>query len=947
MSGGIDDFNKKEDASNLQKNPETNPVPEQAVSPDEIKELGLWYENLQKNPDFVSKLKNQYEWDKSLTWLLANNEQIQLLLDDILSNYWNYIRQDETVLKKVIEKKKNHESNNSIPEQWQIVECFEEYLLNNDSQEWFEQFLLSNWCIKGVILSYIQDHAVGTDWKINTDLISKNNIKAKIKAERHKKMYMDYNEQYGLEPNDKLEKLMNFWESVKNTVDWIVSEYLSKWMWDEQFLRSLEWLLDNEFIKKIIKPSEKVEEMNESDQNYREKVNFLLRNSIKEYSRLLNIWNENRTLQKTNDDKVFDTQLRSYLFLYWKIFYPDIFKSGWWKIEDYEWELWKILEAILVSDWKLDKTENNEWKNKYIQAEDKCRTGFRNIESHVRRSPRRPRWRNHPEDKGDIQVMNNIENRNLDIQNASWVEIAQEMELWKSLEWFKMNETLQNSDMIFRGRTAFRKTCSEFIAKNWERLKKSGVRISDLFYFDNNNFGVAINNVKWKELEEKLGNTEFNEVKSLMNQFIREFNDNLKDINQNFDNKKEDVHNVVKEYAIWAVIDNVKDMFQNIIETSNEWDFLSWFEFDEKKSAKIENNNLIISGKFNWENLIIKYDLNNGSLYMNAYISRNESWSIIVWDNSPKQKIWELKPFQGILDDFYESPTESMSNDVFPRIRRTWKPGSKPWENSNDERTRPRRSPRRGIEARKRMKEEHKRKLQEICGTKIDEINWNIKNVAESKTTQDFAVSNLLKTLNVMPESNNLNKAINLEENSDLYKVVQTITNSENDDISYFSNYLWKLMKYVWLKWWENNLLWQDKTTEDARFIFNNGKEEEDIDENKNDDTICYLRKKTKNFNEEYKKMDGNVVFDSWSSFWILSVINEKFVEGTPPNWKLKKNIIEDFDTQFSKDLIHYEKIMNQQENMNTYAKVQELIAKRESTEQNPDEKLEEELSTL
>jgi hypothetical protein len=51
-------------------------------------------------------------------------------------------------------------------------------------------------------------------------------------------------------------------------------------------------------------------------------------------------------------------------------------------------------------------------------------------------------------------------------------------------------------------------------------------------------------------LKDKLNNSELNEIKNLVNVFIVEFNNNLKETEQKIDNKKELTHNVVKEYAI-------------------------------------------------------------------------------------------------------------------------------------------------------------------------------------------------------------------------------------------------------------------------------------------------------------------------------------------------------------------------------------------------------------
>ena len=171
-----------------------------------------------------------------------------------------------------------------------------------------------------------------------------------------------------------------------------------------------------------------------------------------------------------------------------------------------------------------------------------------------------------------------------------------------------------------------------------------------------------------------------------------------------------------------------------------------------------------------------------------------------------------------------------------------------------------------------------------------------------------------------MSENNN-NKIINLKNNSDLYNIVQTITNSENDDINYFSSCLWKLMKYIWLNWWGNNLLWQDKTTEYAKLVFDN---------NNSGEFITPLREKAGNFNGEYNLTDGKLVFDSWLHFWILDLINEKFVEGEQPNWKLKLNDIKKFMEGLETELsIHKANNMgSNSDNSKELSKLEEQLGK-------------------
>lgn len=915
-----DDIQKRDTWETLKQDPEFN---EQEivstfneVSPDAIKWIDLWYEDIKKNPNFIVNLINQYEWDNSLTGLLAQNEQIQLLLDDILSDYWNYIKQDETALRRIIQEKKNND-----PEEWSMVECFEEYLLNNDSQEWFEQFLLSNKCITNVILSYFNGLINWETKELNTNLISIKNIKAKIKSEWYKKLYTDYNEWYDLKIDDHTSQLRDIGNLFKNMADNLVSIYLN-WSEDGNFLSTLEWFINN------TRNNENFRQALESDH-----FNFLLRNSIKEYSRLIDTQSENLKLTKTND-RVFDAQLRTYLFMYWMLFYPDIFKSKWWSLDNYESDLWNILEAILIADWNLDGTENNEGENLYIQAERSLQTERRKRDKEMRQNALRMRRSGHDVDGNLDQILDRAENSNLDIQNASWVEIAQDMELWKSLNGFKMKESQYDADIIFTRKNVFKRTCRKYK----EVFNQFNLKISDIFALNNNDFSLAINQAKLKELTDTLDASRINEIKILINWFINEFNNSLEEIGREMEDKKEAVHNVVKEYAIWAVIDNIKDMFQNIVGTSSEWTYISWFEFNEKESAKIEDNKLILSGKFNWETLVIKYDLNNWELYMNSYISEISNNTMVIWDKSPNLKVWELQPFQDILDSFYESPTESMSNDVFSKYVNTPTPQQRSGQDSNDGWER-QHSPRKGIEARKRMREEHKQKIQQICGTKLEDISWNVKDQVETRTTQDYVASNLLKTLNIMPEYDDYDKIINIENSSDLYKTIQTITNSTNEDINYFSNYLWKLMNYIWLKWGKNNLFWQDKTTEDAKLIFNS---------NNSEKTVKYLRDKTGNFYDEYSNSNGKLLFDAWTTFGILGVINEKFVEWESPNWKLKRDRIDTFNLELTKDLKNYTDMIQQQKEMDISREIIAVHDKKTEEEQmDADEFLEEQLLSI
>ncbi|MBR7036438.1 hypothetical protein IKI14_00790 [bacterium] len=64
--------------------------------------------------------------------------------------------------------------------------------------------------------------------------------------------------------------------------------------------------------------------------------------------------------------------------------------------------------------------------------------------------------------------------------------------------------------------------------------------------------------------------------------------------------------------------------------------------------------------------------------------------------------------------------------------------------------------PRRNFRERERSREENKRKFQETCNTKINEIKLTIKKKVETKSVQNHSVSNLLKTLGIIPDSGDI-----------------------------------------------------------------------------------------------------------------------------------------------------------------------------------------------
>lgn len=849
-----------------------------------VKDITFGYKkSLNKNPKFISNLKEKYEWNESSEWLVANHDQIQTLLSELRSEYWEYIWSDKEKLKKQINEWK-------LWDQWtdktQMIESYNEYLFNNDTEEWFEEFLTTSKCINDVITVYLEDH-IDSNWKIN--FISKNDLKAKIKAAWKEKLYSDYiSDKQGVEYQELL-KLNSMGALIKHRIDSIIFQYLDggwhKW-WNEELTNKLTELLE---AVRSNDNTEKIKEKYDSD-----KINLMLRTSIREYSRLLNLSEKNRKLVTTND-AVFDLHLRSYLFLYGKIFYPDIFKDNKWFADKKEEEkLWELLEAILVADWDLKKLRDT----KFTKREEELRKEQQERE----RLKRKEAWERmvynmKPDSWNSEKENGDIESKSIDIQNASWVEIARAGNLWQWLKKFEINEEISDTDRRFIQKIALEKAWKQFILENKWILSTYIDNWAELIKLFDVNKWIELNPRKWEEFVNSWtrNNPESNimgleELHSVLLSFRNKFNENVNELNDNFQTKKDDLHETVKDFAIGAVIDDVKDMFWKIVNSNNTWIYMSWFEFDEKESAQIRNDNLIISGKFNGEKLSLKYNLNSGDLYMNAFIDNNGQ-TIVVWSQEPTHKIWSLQPFENILDDFYKNPTDSISDDIFTKFANTSIPQPNNWPNTSAQD----RLPQKHIDKKKmreRMKEEHRLKIQKICWTKLDEIWLNIKNEVETKSNQYHTISSLLQTLNVIPENTN-NNTINLINGSDLYSVVQLVTNSENTDIIHFANYMQKLMNQIWLTWWKNNEH-QDKTKEISKIIF---------DENYTQEYISYVRGLSQNFYNECSIAKGKAQFDGTVNFWILKIIEEKFTNGDFPNWKLDSHKIEDFEKHLTNEI--------------------------------------------
>lgn len=873
---------------------------------DFLKWLDLWYRegNQPKNEKLVPNFSNN-----SIEWRLMQNEQIQFLLSEVLSEYKNYIWTDKDRLKILINKEKA-----ILEEQWKqfnedqskIIESMYEYMLDNDNETWFENFILTNGIY--TIKTYLQNH-LDKDWK--PSFVSVKEIKARLKIDWFINLYKWYREKHteNSEALGKLEQEMmqfnNVANYVKNSIDLWIQKYLSWKYWKDELAQYLSKFLleakNNENLKALLDGKDK------------NSIIWVIRYWIKEYARLLNISDNNPQLGDPNNwDRVFNMQIRSYLYLYWVITHSKNFNSDNWTEESSfdpkKWlddvELWEILRSILMADWVM----KNDWNNKYLKSEVKLQNA-QTIEDIERRKASRARINLMKDWRPNAELKSNKENKKTfdDVNIATWAEIAGELWLWRKIK-IKRKEARDVTENPHLKREILRKTWNDFVRRNQWILSKY-FDISEISKFFNlRRDWISFNNKAWESFKNKWtmehpeSNTdELNIVENLLQWLPIEYENNLERAWIFVDKKIDQKHEIIKNYAIGAVIDIIKDMFQNIIDTNSSWNLMTGFEFNWENPAKIKGDCLLLRWKFNWETINIKYNINTWKLYMNSFISEMSGGILINWSTKPSHELWDLKPFKDVLDDFYKTPTESMNSrslNLLPRIGRKRKDentNDNKWWEQKDAQSTPAPSMRWISEAREKFRLENKRRFQLICWTKLDEISGKIKDKIESKSLREPVALNLLRTLGVVPKGDWTINLVWWNNPSDLCKIVQLITSNKNtpEDLNKFSGFTKTLFDYIWLKWWQNSDH-QDKTWEKAKIIF---------DESNKQEYISRVRDNTKNFDTEYSHSNGKAQFNEWTNFWLLKLVEDNFIEGDYPNRKLSSNNMETFMERLGAEL--------------------------------------------
>ena len=501
------------------------------------------------------------------------------------------------------------------------------------------------------------------------------------------------------------------------------------------------------------------------------------------------------------------------------------------------------------------------------------------------------------------------------------VEISQDKKLWAQISGFNRRNSLNTIENQKLQKGVLIGTSKAFVRNNREILS-TFLDINDITKFFVIWNDVNFNNDEWEIFRDKRitdhpgeSYSKLDELKSILLSFPNKYEENLKKAWVFVDKKMDETHETIKNYAIGAIIYNIKDMFQTIIDTNNTWKFMNGFEFNEDNAARISNNCLLLSWKFNGETMNIKYDLNTWKLYMNSFINETTNKITITWATDPNYEIWELKPFDDVLDDFYKSPTESMNNGAISKIKNhvsSEKNGNIQWWVQQEQATTTYTVPRLSA-IRDKIKQEHKIRFQKMCWTKLNEIWWKIKDKVEKKSVCEPIVLDLLNSLGINLDNNWTKDLMWWDNPSDLYKIVHLIINERNtESINNFSEYMKTFMEIIWLSRWEN-IDHQDKTKNNSKIIFN---------QNNKQKYIAYVRENTQNFDNEYLTAKGIAQFDKKSNFWILKIIEEKFTEWEYPNRR--------FDNQKLND---FKKVLNSEISDVQYKETAELIEKTEVAE--------------
>lgn len=881
----------------------------------------------------IKRLNEKFKDDDSLEGVLFNNPQVRKLLSNIVSSQAKDIGKDKHRYEKKLSKTKKAEANqeqnknkdsnenegldgNEISIQDEPVESWEDFKYNQSSIENFENFILSDEWI-AVIVNELKRHIDEKTGQVYPNYpISEDILKLRLKNAWDNKLHREYNEKFDDPTSDEeKDKFDRLWNILEDGIDNIVWEHIKNWWvaFDRNLMNNIEHLI-----------SEKGDEesLNKENDVFKE----VLRGKIKNFASIV-IKDGKFSLNTRN--KQINLQLRSYLFMYWKIFHPSAFKINQWE-QYYENLFPKIMSAILETD-GYEELENFIKQNEFLEQEKKAEEARRKRDEQKRREiARRNRERNNNySPSGWDKPVNpeGLSTNSWDIQNASWAQIAERsnLNLWD----FKVNGGISESitESEFAKNRAFWIARKNFINSHNEIAEiVTDKDMRKLYDIDRKTINEAEREeflksdiMKWKSQDE------INSIHSALLTFSTDFENALKQIAYHASAIEWKTNDRIRNYAIWSVIDNVRFVFADIV---GKWKWNSkfeWFKFDWSEPVKREWNDIIISGTFNWTAIKVRYDLLSWGLFMNSFLHHLSPSKISIWNNTNADlQIWQLESFDSILDKHYRAP--EISSRTSSQVKTRWNqnlPDQDQWWNSWDE-VEENSTDKKLLFAVKHSLWNHinnhisyqeptpntpidnssqqwsfepatseirsnnngemeaiRKKYRDMLNANLDMISNSIIDHTKRQSTMNTAITKFMTTFNIMSpywwfSSLDFNDWSNL---FDVIQIIEMTGDSNGGDIQsleYFSNtFMPIVMEYSWLKWWERNNR-QDKSGSKSKNIFSY---------NGDNEYINCLKDKTKDFNPDQFSWVAN--FEKSHQLWFADLIKEKFVTWNKPNWKL------------------------------------------------------------
>ena len=894
--------------------------------------------------DFIDKLNVKVEDKSGLEWIVFNNPGIQNLLVNIIDNQWH----DIIAKKRRYQRRKQAEGTDIIQsirneklDELQPAQSLEDYRYNNSSVESFEEFVLSDaW--RAIIMNEIKSH-IDTSHKnadgeydkfYGTYPVSASNLEIELKNAWNIKSQMDYYKRTGYY-DEKKEKFGIIAYQINWSIIGIVADYMKsgKQDFNQNMRLNLESLLSERINWATIN-----EILSKDDDKDLFKV--ILGNIIEEYETYVR--NKNNINLNTKDKQI-SLQLKSYLYIYGSIFYPDYFKSG-ENSAYYEEILPEIMLAILSnSDVSLiDKIKHKELLalEKKLEKERRERDRLWRIE--LAKKYREANERSKSNKTGNDIDVDEVHTRSMDPNNATWPEIAAEAGLWKELDDYNLDIEETEEWEKWKKETAFRDAWKEFIQIN-DNLKSiiTQDQMHKLFDADNN----IIDNSEWeifKRFNPLLKDKSPEEIKKIYNtlsSFPSYFGKANDELSNNSDETKTKVNETVKTYAIWAVIDNVRDTFNVINEWNEIWE-LEWFKLNIEDPVRKEWDDIIISGSFNGSEVKVRYNLKTGELFMNSFFHRLSPSKITIGMNSSiDYPIWNINPFNGVLNDYYKFSPNLPEYDEVPNWPQPWK---MPWQGPMMNRRYRNNSRKNGLPpsntpqtmwaldwfAMPRTDENTDPKTDNaeiLVTSQLDLIGEAIKNSTKSQAQENTAITGFMKTFNIMPDSWDFS-SLDFDEKSNLFDVIEIIHNTANMDdgdiqsLEYFNNtFMPTIMKYSWLEWGYNNL-YGPKRKE-------NNKNNYDVTFNENNDNkyLLLIRETVRDFSlklRDFRYDEWTRNYNSDYQLWFADFIKNNFVKRDKPNWILNTSLMETFVNNLQKQ-------SKEKDNLETQDKEDDNISKK------------------